>query len=159
MQSRYLLNIMLSPFLCPDKVTPKQLNHKIKAPVSLFHLELGVLLPYRSFSETTERLYASAARVVILFTDQEEARGVLTSARTAGLARYFTWVGSDGIGLNVDDLNDVSDVIHGALVRTLSWMLLFVRRLLSTLFSLVQRLTENKRSSIAHQSQQCSSFV
>ena len=55
-------------------------------------------------------------QVVILYTDQEEARNVLLSARQAGLSRYFTWLGSDGLGVNVDDLDDLADVTHGSLV-------------------------------------------
>ena len=53
---------------------------------------------------------------MILYTDQEEARSILTSARQLGLGHYFTWLGSDGLGVNVDDLDDLQDVTHGSLV-------------------------------------------
>ena len=68
------------------------------------------------FSIVLVHLILGALQVVILYTDQEEARSVLLAARHAGLSDYFTWVGSDGLGVNVDDLDDLADVTHGSLV-------------------------------------------
>ena len=68
------------------------------------------------FAEAIEQLYEYKAKVVILFTDQDSTRGVLQATKDAGLSDYFVWVGSDGMGVNIDDLDGLEEVALGALL-------------------------------------------
>ncbi len=69
----------------------------------------------KSLSKLIWDLYSTHARVVVLFIDQEEARDILSAVQRVGLLGYFVWVGSDGIGVNMDDFDGVEDAIVGAL--------------------------------------------
>ena len=55
------------------------------------------------------------ARAVVLFTDIEEARGVLDAAKRVGASKEFIWIGSDGLGLNLDSLKGREKQLIGSL--------------------------------------------
>ncbi len=71
--------------------------------------------PAGVFRDIVTSLYESKARVVLLFTDLEETRGVFTAVRNAGLLGRFVWLGSDGIAFNLDNLHEFQDVAAGTL--------------------------------------------
>ena len=53
--------------------------------------------------------------VVLLLTDQEETRELFSTIQLRNLTGKFTFVGSDGVGMNLDDLDGVEDVAVGGL--------------------------------------------
>ena len=55
------------------------------------------------------------ARVVVLFVDQEVARGVFMATKRKNMIGQFVWIGSDGLGVNMDDFDGVEDAVLGAL--------------------------------------------
>ena len=55
------------------------------------------------------------ARVVVLFTDQEETRALFGAIRDMKHIGRFVWLGSDAVGLNLDDLDDLEHAAVGAL--------------------------------------------
>ena len=60
-------------------------------------------------------LHTNGARIVVLFIDQEEARSIFRASREAQLIGEFLWIGSDGLGVNMDDLDGVEDAAFGSL--------------------------------------------
>lgn len=61
------------------------------------------------------KLIDTRARVVVLFTDQEETRLILKVILNKDLVGRFVFVGSDGVGINLDDLDEVEEAALGAL--------------------------------------------
>lgn len=61
------------------------------------------------------KLVDTRARVVVLFTDQEETRLILKVILNKDLVGRFVLVGSDGVGINLDDLDEVEEAALGAL--------------------------------------------
>ncbi|ELU11078.1 hypothetical protein CAPTEDRAFT_95254, partial [Capitella teleta] len=55
------------------------------------------------------------ARVVVLFTDQEQTKSLFRMARKQNLCGHFVWVGSDGLGVNLDDLGEAQECAVGSL--------------------------------------------
>lgn len=55
------------------------------------------------------------ARVVVLFTDQEETRLLLEAVKRNRLIGRFVFVGSDGVGINLDDLDGLEEAALGML--------------------------------------------
>ena len=73
------------------------------------------------YDRIVAQLYQTGAVVVVLFLDQEEGRGILAATVRAGLVDHFVWVGSDGIGVNLDDFDDYEDTAVGLLtIRAMS---------------------------------------
>ena len=67
------------------------------------------------FDAAVQTLNLSKARVVVLFADQEELKYLFRAVQRAKLLNRFVWIGSDGVAVNIDDLQDFSDVALGAL--------------------------------------------
>lgn len=68
-----------------------------------------------AIAEVVVRLRQTKVKVVVLFTDQEETRAVLAKVKAMDLVGRFVWIGSDAVGLNIDDLDGLEDVAAGAL--------------------------------------------
>lgn len=68
-----------------------------------------------AIADVIERLRRTKVKVVVLFTDQEETRAVFAEVKAAHLVGRFVWIGSDAVGLNLDDLGDLEDAAEGAL--------------------------------------------
>ena len=68
------------------------------------------------YEKVIQNLYDSKVLVVVLLTDQEEARSILQAAKQAGLGGHFVWIGSDGLGINLDDFDGLEDIALGSLV-------------------------------------------
>ena len=77
--------------------------------------EVSSVTDRASFRRLVRQLHAARARVVVLLVDQEEARRTLRAVREVGLAGHFTWVGSDGLGMNLHDLADAREEAVGSL--------------------------------------------
>lgn len=68
-----------------------------------------------AIADVVTRLRQTKVKVVVLFTDQEETRAVLAKVKAMDLVGRFVWIGSDAVGLNLDDLDGLEDVAAGAL--------------------------------------------
>ncbi|KAK2145674.1 hypothetical protein LSH36_664g01035 [Paralvinella palmiformis] len=68
------------------------------------------------FDQALNTLLDAGAKVVILFTDQDVTRGILKATKQARLTDSFVWIGSDGMGINIDDLDGVEEEALGALL-------------------------------------------
>jgi len=66
-------------------------------------------------ADVETRLVRTGVRIVVLFTDQEDTRLLLDIVKQMNLVGRFVWIGSDGLGLNIDDLDGFEDVVLGAL--------------------------------------------
>ena len=74
----------------------------------------------QDFLTIIENLYAARnGRVVVLFTGQEDAGGILRAATTKGYLDDFIWVASDGWGNSVKTVKDSKEAAQGALTLTL----------------------------------------
>jgi hypothetical protein len=65
--------------------------------------------------EAVNTIYKPSARVVVLFTDQDETKSLFRMARKQNLCDHFVWVGSDGLGVNLDDLGEAQECAVGSL--------------------------------------------
>lgn len=52
---------------------------------------------------------------MVLFTDQEETKALFGVVRDMHLVGRFVWLGSDAVGLNLDDMDDLEHAALGAL--------------------------------------------
>lgn len=68
-----------------------------------------------AIADVIERLRRTKVKVVVLFTDQEETRALFAKVKAMHLVGRFVWIGSDAVGLNLDDLEDLEDAAEGAL--------------------------------------------
>lgn len=82
---------------------------------------IGVTLPVSRSHSPAEAdglvftLVKIKATVVVLFTDQEETRMLLEAIRRNRLIGRFVFVGSDGVGINLDDLDGLEEAALGML--------------------------------------------
>ena len=67
------------------------------------------------FARVVQDLDQTRANVVVLFTDQEETRGILKAVMNAKLLGRFVWVGSDGVGYNMNDFDGLEEAAVGSL--------------------------------------------
>ena len=72
----------------------------------------------QDYLKIVEDLATLESRVVVLFIDQEEMRCLFKAVQASKLVGFFLWVGSDGLGINIDDLDEVEDVADGSLSLT-----------------------------------------
>lgn len=73
------------------------------------------------FDEIVSQLYQTKVTVVVLFLDQEEARGIFAATVRANLVDHFVWIGSDGIGVNLNDLKEFKEPAVGLItIRAMS---------------------------------------
>lgn len=90
-----------------------------KLPTAAVCIGAALGIPQNPSPATVNRIVArlveTRARVVVLFTDQEETRLVLDVILRKGLAGRFVFVGSDGVGINLDDLDGAEAAVLGAL--------------------------------------------
>lgn len=77
----------------------------------------------QDFLNIVDNLYKARltghGRVVVLFTGQEDAGGILRAATTRQYYDDFIWVASDGWGNSVKTVKDSKDAARGALTLTL----------------------------------------
>ncbi|ESO03560.1 hypothetical protein HELRODRAFT_79942, partial [Helobdella robusta] len=82
---------------------------------------VGVSLGIVSHSDGKElnrivtRLVNTKVGVVLLLTDQEETLQFLRTIKSRDLIGRFTFLGGDGVGMNLDDLDGVEEVAVGGL--------------------------------------------
>lgn len=71
--------------------------------------------PISTYDKIVRDFKRSLARVVVVYLDQEELHMLFSAVIRADLVDNFTWVGSDGLGLNTDDMQGVESVAQRAL--------------------------------------------
>lgn len=67
------------------------------------------------YRKAIQSMYESKVLVVVLLTDQEESHDLLDAAKRLQLVGHFVWVGSDGLGINIDDFDGLEEVVLGSL--------------------------------------------
>lgn len=88
---------------------------------AIYSFCIGVTLPVSRDHSTAEvdglvfRLIKVKARVVVLFTDQEETRKLLETIKRNRLIGRFVFVGSDGVDINLDDFDGLEEAALGML--------------------------------------------
>ena len=79
-------------------------------------LEVSQTMTLDDYDQIVSELRQSRkARVIVVFTDLEESRGLLEAVKRANMTEEFVWVGSDGFGFSIDYMKELKHVALGSL--------------------------------------------